>query len=58
MSLKIWLEGNQRLVFDDQVEETEAFGGFEIWVREDIMESGGIEIGQSRGIEGVQVGTY
>ena len=53
MRLKIRLEGNQRLVFDDQVEETEAFGGFEIWVCEYIMESGGIKIGQSRGIEGL-----
>ena len=39
------LKETKRLVFDDQVEETEAFGGFEIWVYEDIIESGGIEIG-------------
>lgn len=44
MGFQIRLEGYERLVPKEKVEETQAFRGFEIWVCENMEKRGGVEI--------------
>jgi hypothetical protein len=46
VGFQVRLEGYERLILKEKVEETQAFRGFKILVCENIEKCGGVEIGE------------
>jgi hypothetical protein len=46
VGFQVRLEGYERLILKEKVEETQAFRGFKIWVCENMEKRGGVEIGE------------
>lgn len=58
MGLKIGVEGDKRLVFEEDVEEFETDRGSDIWVGENEVESVEVEIGEEGNGGGVVHGFW